>query len=109
MYKRPTCYHLSHPLLDKEYDRVQPIVLRTGQSESLRLTLDGWIVIQGNPLLKIMLATHEAIFLKATAMKSSHHTDEYTANVLTKETENVDPSRVEDLITDNVSNTKAVR
>ncbi|XP_059589234.1 uncharacterized protein LOC132252439 [Alligator mississippiensis] len=107
-YKLPSLYHLSHSLLDREYDRVQTMVIqRIGQGESLTLMSDGWTDIQGNPLLNIMLATSEPIFLKTIATKSSCHTCEYIVKLLSKEIESADPSRVQALVTDNMSNMKA--
>ena len=68
---------------------------------------DGWTDIQGNPLLNIMLATPEPIFLKATATKFSHHAGGYIAKLLSDEIGSAGPSRVQALVTDNVSNMKA--
>ncbi|XP_059587072.1 uncharacterized protein LOC102576310 isoform X2 [Alligator mississippiensis] len=49
-----------------------------GQAESLALLSEGWTDIQGNPLLNIMLATPEPMFLKATTTKSSRQTGDWT-------------------------------
>ncbi|XP_028566721.2 zinc finger BED domain-containing protein 4-like [Podarcis muralis] len=103
-YKLPSHYRLAHPLLDREYNRVQTMVAqRISRAESLTLMPKRWTDTQGNSLLSIMFATPEAIFLKAIATKPSHHTGEYIANILGEEIESAGPPRVQALVTDNTS------
>lgn len=106
-YKLPSRYRLSNSLLDKEYDRVQEMVIqKITEAESLALLSDGWTAIQGNPLINIMFATPEPIFLKAVNTKSSRHTGEYIAEILKTEIERVGPSKVIAVVTDNARNMK---
>ncbi|XP_048341864.1 uncharacterized protein LOC125426986 [Sphaerodactylus townsendi] len=106
-YKLPSHYRLSHSLLDREYGRVQTMVVqRLGQAESLTLMSDGWADMQGKSLLNIMFATPKPVFLKAIASKSSRHMSNYIAKVLSGEIQSAGPSKVLALVTDGGANMK---
>lgn len=104
-YTTPSRFQLSTSLLDKEFGMMhKKVISKIKEAESLVLLSDGWTDINGISLVNILFCTPLPMFFKTIESKTDRHTSEYMASVYSKAIEEVDPAKVDAIVTDNARN-----
>ena len=101
----PSRFKLSTKLLDTEYISGTDFFRgKIDAATTLGIMTDGWTDIRGRSIVNIIFTTPEPVFYKSLRTKTSSHTGEYIAEVLSDAIEKVGSNKVMFLVTDNASN-----
>lgn len=108
VWKIPTRYEVSTPLLQTEYERVYSKVNTTiASAESVAMMSDGWSNLKNEPIINIVLTTPTPVLYKIIETGKESHTGEYMASEMDSVIKEVGPQKVFGVVTDNAANMKA--
>lgn len=108
-YSVPTRYMISNSLLDSEYERIQKETTEIiNQAESLAIVMDGWSDINGKSTVNFIVTTPKPFFYKCVYPGTNHETAVYLFTQLKALIDEIGPSKIVAVVTDNTNNMKAM-
>ena len=104
-FQIPSRYVLSNTLLDNEYKRITIITNEyMKKSSTISIICDGWTNVRNDSIVNFVITTPKPIFHKSLPTVDEHHTGEYMSKIIGEVIEEVGPSKVLGLCTDNAPN-----
>lgn len=113
-YDPPNAYHVSDPLLNREYDSVmEASKSRLKAAAVLCLMTDGWTGPTGDCLINFMVSTPEPVFIKTVTAGKNQETAEFLAGetktvIEELKTESVEEKKIFLVLSDNATVMRAM-